>query len=268
MSDTERRGKLKVAATIASVVAIITVWMNFPELQHPFCLGKTEQLFQRTGWCADKWQRVSEEDATRTLDKYLALAGGPKPTDAWPLLSGSERDRVTRQEFVGAWTDVARAERIAPVKADPNSLNWFKVDYRLYRVTAKDRKGLPVWTASKGPVDERRLEVKVQRTPEGLRIFETGDNSRVGNAGRVRAYAWATFASNTVTYRDPSEDALVAAPDVRAGSGLRVLCELPTSHGSWYASYLGWFPAHIVRLSAAPSGGVIRCSSFGIQSSR
>ena len=66
----------------------------------------------------------------------LSQAGGQQPEQAWDALGSAAQAGRTREEFLASWSDVAMAERVAPMRRTANRFNWFTFDYRVFRTPA------------------------------------------------------------------------------------------------------------------------------------
>ena len=260
---TRQGHRLRFWAVVAVLGAFVLLWYTTPAVQQKFCEGWTAPVFQWSGQCDQQWQRVTSADAQAAIDGYLSQAGGQQPEQAWDALGSAAQASRTREEFLASWSDVAMAERVAPMRRTANRFNWFTFDYRVYRTPARLPDGLPDWDSPQGLVEEARLKVRLQYTDSGVMVVDLGKSAPTGTPATQPLYALGTFTGPTVARVEPSGEAPLS-PDsseaFSAGGRTRVLCELTNRTGRWYASHLGWFPAESVELSDVPGEGVIACS--------
>jgi hypothetical protein len=255
--------RLRFWAVVAVLGAFVLLWYTTPSAQRWFCQGWTAPVFQWSGQCDQQWQRVTAVDAQAAVDGYLGLAGGTQPEQAWEALGPDAQAGRSREEFLAAWSDVAMAERVAPMRRTANRFNWFTFDYRVFRTPARGPDGQPDWDSPQGLVEEARLKVRLQYSEDGVVVADLGKSAPTETPPLQPLYAWGTFTGPTVARTAPSDDAPLSPDSSQgnwAGGRTRVVCELTTSTGRWYASHLGWFPAESVELSDVPGEGVLACS--------
>lgn len=223
----------------AALGVLATLWVGSDHLRAQSCtrgpLAVTNTVAVNAGICEEELRRVAPELAQSTIDDFLGSAAGANPSDAYDMIVET---RLTRDEFVDAWTRVQWAQRSGAVEP-LDAFNRYSVDYRVFQGPddRDTRSGdvnyytriFRVVSVAPGEASIAWLG-KVDRTRSERLDYPTLTFKEHPSGGLWKTYDTAEKSENGVTWdRAQPEGVLYALCQTRNDAGER-----------WYRTRIGW----------------------------
>lgn len=232
--DKVRRNHIKdhwLVWILGLAIAGFVLWTTQPAVQKKVCEHVLAGHDVAEWACDPEFQVVSTTDASAFMDSFLGRAGAADPREAWELMTPELQARTPLRDFSALW-DVLWAERRGALDSEAGFNRW-RVHYRTYGGATNED--------SRGDINERSFSVQLQRVGDGQRLRLVDITSADRDDGGTVAYAGGYVRVSVPSYNLPSSHSRIAAPHLKAGGLLRILCSTQDQGGRlWARTPLGW----------------------------